>query len=1010
MISRFYRSSSLVLSFLFLFYVSVGLAHAQTPAPAQTSTGTLSGQVTDPSGAAIGGGTVLLVTPAGDSLNATTGKDGMYEFKGLAPGNYTVKAVADGFALFTQENVVITAGQAQKINIALTIEEQKQKIEVTDSTTNVSVDPSNNAGMIVMKGKDLEALSDDPDELQSELQALAGPSAGPNGGQIYIDGFTAGTLPPKASIREIRVNQNPFSAEYDKLGYGRIEIFTKPGTDTLHGQLFISGNSSAFNARNPFEIVPDGTSPPSYESTQVSGNVGGAINKKASWFFNIERRDTNNLNIVSAQTLDLNTFQYNTFSDAVPNPNTRTNLSPRLDYQLSTNNTLTVRYQYYRENESNDGVGQFNLASQGYNTFESEQTLQVTDTQVVNTKTINETRFQFIRGITNQTPVSTDPALSVQGAFTQGGSSNGETDDAVNRYELQNLTSISMGKHFIKFGGRFRDNRDSNFATSNFNGSFTFGSRPDPSCIPPAPLAPNTCTEITGAVAYQQLIMGLANPPGGVTPAQNLQNLIAEGFGPSRYSVTVLAGGTANPALDVNWLDVGLYAQDDWHVRSNITFSYGLRFESQNDFGDHADVAPRLGLAWGVGGNAKNPPKTVIRAGYGWFYDRFQYSSVLEQERLNGLIQQQYIVTNPDFYLGSVPPIATLQTQGATAPTIYKNNPDLRAPVTMQTGISVERQLTKYANLSMTYLNSRGVHVFYTNNINAPDLVTGLRPNGINENIYQFQSGGIFKQNQFIANSSVRMGTKVSLFGYYTLNYANSNTSGIGSFPSNPVDLEQDYGRASFDIRQRVFFGGTVGLKYGLRLSPFMIASSGIPFNITDGQDLYGDSLFNSRPSFASCSSTSTTVKNTKFGCFDTNPAAGAALIPIYDATGPGRFSLNLRVSKTFGFGKKVERAGGSGGAGGPGAGGTFGRGPGGPGGRGGGGRGPGGPDGPTGNQRYNLTISASARNIFNNVNLATPIGDLSSPLFGQSNGLAGQPYSSSTSNRRIDLQMTFTF
>ena len=124
---------------------------------------------------------------------------------------------------------------------------QEEKVEVSETTTKVDVNPENNAGAIVMTGKDLESLSDDPDELQSELQALAGPSAGPNGGQIYIDGFTAGQLPPKASIREIRINQNPFSAEYDKLGYGRIEVLTKPGTDQFHGQLFLTGNTAGFN-------------------------------------------------------------------------------------------------------------------------------------------------------------------------------------------------------------------------------------------------------------------------------------------------------------------------------------------------------------------------------------------------------------------------------------------------------------------------------------------------------------------------------------------------------------------------------------------------------------------------------------------------------------------------------------------------------------------------------------------------------------------------------------------
>src|ERR1700740_1149377 len=168
----------------------------------------------------------------------------------------------------------------------MTIEVETQKVQVSENAPTVDVNPNNNAGAITISGKELEALPDDPDELLLDLQALAGPSAGPNGGQMYIDGFTAGQLPPKASIREIRINQNPFSSEYDKLGYGRIEIFTKPGTDKIHGQVFASGNDSSFNSPNPFI----GAVPP-YYSTQFSGNVGGPINKSASFFFTIDRRN-----------------------------------------------------------------------------------------------------------------------------------------------------------------------------------------------------------------------------------------------------------------------------------------------------------------------------------------------------------------------------------------------------------------------------------------------------------------------------------------------------------------------------------------------------------------------------------------------------------------------------------------------------------------------------------------------------------------------------------------------
>src|SRR5882724_8046969 len=243
-----------------LLYLLAGIG---CPLRAQTNTATLRGQVTDPSGSFVVTATVLLTTPNGDAITANTNREGIYEFKGLAPGKYGVKVIAAGFTPFEKDAVDIVAGQTQKLDVKLTIETQEQKVVVTDqAAAALDVNPASNAGAIVIQGKDLEALSDDPDELQSDLQALAGPSAGPNGGQIYIDGFTAGQLPPKASIREIRINQNPFSSEYDKLGYGRIEIFTKPGTDKLHGQLQIQGNASAFNSRNPFETAQAGVSPP----------------------------------------------------------------------------------------------------------------------------------------------------------------------------------------------------------------------------------------------------------------------------------------------------------------------------------------------------------------------------------------------------------------------------------------------------------------------------------------------------------------------------------------------------------------------------------------------------------------------------------------------------------------------------------------------------------------------------------------------------------------------------
>jgi len=990
-----------------IFVLALFVALPFFPLAAQTNTSTLRGQVTDPSGSAVPTATVLVTTPNGDAITANTNRDGIYEVKGLAPGKYGVKVIATGFTQFEKDGVEIAAGQTQKLDVKLAIETQEQKVIVTDQAgAALDVNPASNAGAIVIQGKDLEALSDDPDELQSDLQALAGPSAGPNGGQIYIDGFTAGQLPPKASIREIRINQNPFTSEYDKLGYGRIEILTKPGTDQWHGSLFLTGTSSAFNSRNPFEQLPEGEAPPGYESTQFSGNIGGPLSKKASIFFNYEQRNLNNLNVVNAQIVDPTTFLVTPFSEAVPNPDTRINLSPRLDYQVSASNTLSVRYQYYHQTQDNESVGAFKLASLGTNQLDSESTLQVSDTQTLSPRTINETRFQYIHEVANQSPVSTAPMITVTNAFADGGNATGTNDDTQNRYELQNETYMTLGKHSLKYGGRLRATTDSNSTNATFNGEYSFGKRTlAPSVC--SPTAANNNCQITPLQSYQMMLQDIST---GMTLAE----IQAMGVGPSFYSLAVNSTGRAN--ADITYVDGALFVQDDYRLRPNITLSLGLRYETQNNLGDHADFAPRLGFAWGIGAKGKNAsPKMVLRGGYGIFYDRFTEDLILAQQLQNGVIQQQFLVQFPAFFNPNQTVLPSGFGGSSLAPqSVYQPNSNLRTPYTMQTGVSLERQLTKSANIAFTYLNSRGVHAFYTNFINA-NPPGALPPDQI---LYQYQSQGIFKQNQFIVNSSVRMGAKLTLFGYYVLNYADSDTSGPTYLPSDPLDPSLDYGRASFDYRNRLFIGGSIGLPKGFRLFPFIVASSGPPFNITTGDDLFGDAQFNARPAPATCSATlAPNVVQTKFGCFNVSPAAGEPLIPINDETGPERFTLNLRLSKTFGFGKKKETTAQAG-PGGPGGGGTFGRGPGGGGGggRGGGGFGGGGGrgGGPGGfdssNNRYSLTFAVAGRNILNNVNVAAPVGDLSSPFFGQSNAAAGTVYNTNTANRRLDLQVTFSF
>jgi len=904
---------------------------------AQSATGHIHGQVTDPTGAVIPGASITVKNSSGLVISAASDGVGAYDVKNLAPGKYTISVKAKGFAPAAQE-VEVAAGQDKKTDIAMEILVKEEDIEVNSDAAKVSTNSDNNASSVVLTGKDLDALSDDPDELQSELQALAGPSAGPNGGQIYIDGFTGGQLPPKSSIREIRINQNPFSAQYDRMGFGRIEVLTKPGTDKIHGQFFFNDNHSFLDALNPFAA-----SEPDFSTQMVSGNVGGPLGKKTSYQVNAERRNINEATVVSPTAFA---------AAGVPvvgvlNPRVRTSMSTRIDRQVSASNTLMVRYQFTHNREENNGIGQLSLPSQGFNQTSNENEIQISDTQVLSPRAVNETRFEWERGATDQNALVLTPSINVLGQFVSGGNALGNSSVITNHYELQNYTSINKGNHFLRFGGRLRSTSNSSSSTQNFNGTYTFDS----------------------LAAFQS-----------GAPRQ----------------LTIVTG---NPLIEDTFVDAGFYTEDDWKLHPNMTLSYGLRFETQNGIHDHGDWAPRVGFAWGLGGKKNAAPKTVIRTGFGMFYDRFAQNLIMQAERLNGINQQQFVIANPSY--PNPPSISSLAAQPTTT---YAIDPSLRTPYTIQFAGSVERQITKTATLSGTYLHSHGVHQLFSRVVSitpAPE--------------YQFESGGVFNQNQLITNFNVRAGAKLTIFSFYMFSHANSDTAGAGTFASDPTrGISADYGRAAFDVRHRLFFGGTVSLPHSFRVSPFMVANSGAPFNIITGQDLNGDSIFNDRPSF------DPSGVQTEWGTFNPLPAANASRIPMNFGTSPAQFTLNMRVSKTIGIGPKLEASNGNppqqngqrgGGipSGGPRPS------PGGPGGPGGPPRGAGGPFGGGGggersNQRYSLTFSVNARNVFNNVNPAPPVGNLSSTQFGKSIALAGGVFNTQSANRRIDLQMMFAF
>ncbi len=1003
------------------------LAFAQTSTtpntPKTPNAGTLHGHITDPTGALIPGATISVSNAAhADVRTAASDAGGNYSVAGLPPGSYIIQVSAQGFAPFSSKALELSVGQSKRVDISMAIEGTEQSVEVVgnESTLQVSTQADSNANSVVLKGKDLDALSDDPDELSNELSALAGPSSGPNGGQIYIDGFTGGTLPPKSAIREIRVNQNPFSAEFDRLGYGRIEILTKPGTDVLHGRAYVQGNDSSFNTKNPF------APPPSYHSIQYNGTISGALNKMSSYFLSVEGRNNPDASVytVAIPTFDSTTGLYSTPLDANGNiipttgaaysPSSRLEISPRLDVQLGQKNTLTLRYQFQRFTRS--GVfGSTSLPSQATGSTTTGHAIQLSDSQIINDHMVNETRIQYRFRPSVSTAASTAPSVSVSGFFSGGGSSKQFSQDHSTHLELQNITTLSAGAHAIKFGLWARDNRDATNSSAGFNGSFSFPSLD----------------------AYVATLNGIAQ---GMTVAQIAAACPTPGAcTPNRFNYTA-----GNQKYLANVFDASLFFQDDWKVNRFLTLSAGLRWETQNHVTDHSDFAPRFALAYAVDGHRNGTQtKTVVRAGFGFFYDRFQSDDLMTLEQDNGgpNSQQQITVVNPTCFsstslsdaLSNTGPNAgsNCSSGSATTPQIYQLAPNYHSPYSEQFGATVERQLSKTATMTLTYLHTYGVHQMATRNANAylpgtfeygSSTLTGVRPNPSLGIVREYYPQAIFKQNQLIVNANTQLSPSLSVMGFYTLNFAKGNTGTA----SNSYNLLQDYGTSGFVRRHMAFVMASYSGKWGITYNPFFVAQAGRPFDITTNTDLTGDNFYNNRPSYASspalCSGNSQYVQ-TEFGCLDTLPQPGDTLVPVNAGPSPTSIAFNLRVSRSFGLGPELSSPGGEGQGGmrRPGGFAGIGRGRGG---RGGGfGGGFRGPRANTG-RKYSLTFSAQALNLFNNIDYGTPVGTIiptqisGTNIFGpgdrfnKSTSLAGGLFASPTGSaaRRIYLQAAFSF
>ncbi len=859
----------------------------------------LSGIVTDPTGAVVAHATVIARRKSTNtSKTEITDASGRFRFPYLSVGDYEVTTKDKGFADSVQA-VTLTLGSAFNISIRLSVTAAEATVQVNEQPPVLETARSQIAGTLrreevsalPLNGRsflDLTLLvpgvsptNTAATQLFPETSAVPGQGISINSQRNFsnsfvVDGLSSnddaaglsGTFYGLGSVQEMQVVTSGGQAEFGRALGGYVSLVTKSGGNNFHGDAYGYFKNQRLNATNALS----GSKLP-LTQTQYGASLGGPIIPNRTFFFaNFEQRLLNQDGLITipqssvdAINTSLTSFGYpgSLISTGLfPNPVHNENVLGKVDHTFSEKDNFSIRYSLYNVTSDNSRfTGGLSAISAGVALTNLDQTVAVSNVYTISPTTVNETRGAFTNSSLNAP--ANDPigsAVNISGVASFGTASGSPTGRDARTFEIVDNLSHQMGAHSLRVGADFLYNDVTITYPRSVRGSYSFSS--------------------------------LANFQSG--------------------TYTTFTQTFGNPVAAQTNPNVGFYVQDSWRLNPKFTVNAGLRYDLEfldTLATDTNNVSPRLGIAWSV------TPKTVVRASAGLFYDRVPLrplaNALLSSNNTTDLatIQQQSISLAFGQAGAPVFPAIIDSVPSNVLISLTTMNQNLQNAYSAQTSLEVERQLTKSATLTVNYQHLRGAHLLMSINQNVPgcsskvDPVNLCRPNATYQNNSEYSAAADSEYDGL----GVSFVQRPARWGGYRISYTFSKAlDDVGEFffssPINAFSPSQDWGRSDDDQRHRVVVDGYLQspvngragwerIARGFQLGGTLQYYSALPFNVVSGVNTIQQT--GGRPCV---------------GLAATDAACTlSAMIGRNAGTGFDYFNVNARLSRMFLLGERFR-------------------------------------------------------------------------------------------------------